>query len=191
MHSSAAPSQTYTDHDSSLLNLPPSRNAPSGIAQLRKSSEQANAQHDDGQMNLDDFLVPSSIASPAGISPAPSSGVTDGTSPASAGRSAIPIKAQQRAAMDDLHISRASAPSRDYDRSTQEFGYVPRHVRKTSIDERRVCSSAVLFAQDVTDASRSLLSGEPMLRPWSRPSPASHIMWPMKLLSTATPSTPP
>lgn len=93
-------------------------------------------------MNLDDFIVPSSIGTPAGISPAPSSSAAEFESPATTAAGAIPInKRQQQIQSEELHISRASAPSVppfEQGRHQSEFDYVPRHVRKTSIDERRV-----------------------------------------------------
>ena len=120
---------------------PAQPSAPSGIAQLRSQSADKQAQHDldaakaADSMNLDDFIVPSSVASPAGISHSPvaTDDLTSATAPA------IPIRKQTQLDDGSLHISRASAPSvppalgRD-----NEFGYVQRHVRKTSIDERRV-----------------------------------------------------
>lgn len=114
------------------------QNAPSGIAQLR-SSEQASRTQDEDKMNLDDFIVPSSIGTPAGVSPASSS--MDGDYSTTATISAIPIKQQQRLQADDLSLARASAPSvppLEQTRGHQEFSYVQRRVRKTSIDERRV-----------------------------------------------------
>ncbi|CAK3957900.1 Nitrogen regulatory areA [Lecanosticta acicola] len=135
-----------------LAPRPAGPNAPSGIAQLRKSSEQAaraqaQEQEQEERMNLDEFIVPSSIGSPAGLSPAPSSvaenepPATTGAS-ASASASAIPIKQQQRLQGEELSLSlaRASAPSvppLEQNRTNREFGYVQKHVRKTSIDERR------------------------------------------------------
>lgn len=54
----------------------------------------------------------------------------------------IPINRRQQQIQDEeMNLSRASAPSVgpfEQDRQMNEFGYVPRHVRKTSIDERRV-----------------------------------------------------
>ncbi|KAF2210781.1 hypothetical protein CERZMDRAFT_106625 [Cercospora zeae-maydis SCOH1-5] len=120
--------------------LNPAQNAPSGIAQLRKSSEhsgpaaQQQAAADD-QMNLDEFLEPSSIGSPAGISPSPAPEHS-----ATVSASAIPIKQQQRLQNHELSVGRASAPSvppLEQSRTHREFFYVQRHVRKTSIDERR------------------------------------------------------
>ena len=67
------------------------QNAPSGIAQLRKSSEQ-NKQTEDAQMDLDDFLVPSSIGTPAGVSPEDSALPNESSVSTTTSISAIPIK---------------------------------------------------------------------------------------------------
>ena len=93
-------------------------------------------------MNLDEFIVPSSIGTPAGVSPAPSStGAEPEITSSTATLSAIPIKQQQRIQAEELSLARASAPSvppLEQNRTNQEFSYVQRRVRKTSIDERRV-----------------------------------------------------
>lgn len=122
---------------------------PSGIAQLRKASDLAvptlvppppmitSNNHD--PMNLDDFILPSSIGTPAGMSPSPSAEKM-GNSIAPA----IPIRKQNQLLDQDMHLSRASAPIVPPNvRREGEFGYVRRHVRKTSIDERRVRSALV------------------------------------------------
>lgn len=126
----------------SLLARQQGQNAPSGIAQLRKSSEQAQKSNSDDHMNLDEFLVPSSIGSPAGISSPTASSVPEETfSSTTSTASAIPIKQTQRSYAEELQLSRASAPSaataEQIRNASAEFGYVPRHVRKTSVDERR------------------------------------------------------
>ncbi|KAF1823372.1 uncharacterized protein K489DRAFT_409238 [Dissoconium aciculare CBS 342.82] len=117
----------------------PAQNAPSGIAQLHRSvASQANVADQD-LMNIDDFIVPSSIATPTGISPITSDDVDfdlDLSSTVTA-VSAIPIKQQQRLRFDDLSLARASAPSVPPANQRTDFSYVQRHVRKTSIDERR------------------------------------------------------
>ena len=94
-------------------------------------------------MNLDDFIVPSSIGTPAGVSPDPSSATAEQIPSLNATRaSAIPIsRRQQQLQAEELHLSRASAPSVSGHPKNQggaEFDYVPRNVRKTSVDERRV-----------------------------------------------------
>jgi len=113
--------------------------APSGIAQLRKASDQRVAtqpvsepspQPADDPMNLDDFLVPTSIASPAGLSPSPSGEKMMGST-------AIPIR-KSFGIEQDSHLCR-TAPQSAPIRGPNDFGYVQRHARKTSIDERRVC----------------------------------------------------
>ncbi|KAL1648111.1 Sodium- and chloride-dependent GABA transporter 1 [Diplodia intermedia] len=116
--------------------------APSGIAQLRSLSQDKQAHHDlEGSraepMNLDDFIVPSSVASPAGVPDSPSAS-DDQPSSKNATAPAIPIRKQSQLNDQTLHISRASAPSvQPAVKRENEFGYVQRHVRKTSIDERR------------------------------------------------------
>ena len=129
---------------------PSSAPAPSGIAQLRKTTDEAVHQQTPptatttiiDPMNLDDFILPTSIASPAGLSPSPLGEKM--ASSASAVASAIPIRKQSQLGDQDLHISRASAPTIPPTiRKGDEFGYVQRRVRKTSIDERRVCDSCV------------------------------------------------
>jgi GATA-binding protein len=126
---------------------PPPRTAPSGIAQqLRKSSEQhaqvqvpqPQPQAQPDSMNLDDFIFPSSVGSPAGLSPDASN---DTPGPFHATAPAIPIRKPNQASDHDISLARASAPSvPPLINRENEFAYVPRHVRKTSIDERRVSS---------------------------------------------------
>ncbi|KAH7556448.1 hypothetical protein J3E72DRAFT_33220 [Bipolaris maydis] len=117
---------------------PPPRSAPSGIAQqLRKSQDQQAQVHQPAQdaMNLDDFIFPSSVGSPAGLSPP---GSNEDAAPFIATAPAIPIRKPHLASDHNLSLARASAPSVPPAISKEdEFGYVPRHVRKTSIDERR------------------------------------------------------
>ncbi|KAF2622677.1 nitrogen regulatory protein area [Macroventuria anomochaeta] len=127
---------------------PPPRTAPSGIAQqLRRSADQQaqvqllqqpqqqpqpQSAHD--TMNLDDFIFPSSVGSPAGLSPEPSNGAEG---PFNAGPG-VPIRKANQLNDHNLSLAHASAPPVPPQINREnEFGYVPRHVRKTSIDERR------------------------------------------------------
>lgn len=86
-------------------------------------------------MNLDDFIFSSSVASPAGLSPSPSnerSASSNATAPA------IPIRKTGQMNDQTFHFTRASAPSVPPTITREnEFGYIQRHMRKTSIDERR------------------------------------------------------
>ena len=114
--------------------------APSGIAQLRKSVDQSAANLPD-PMNLDDYIFPSSVGSPAGISP---SSPEDSTSAsANAVATAIPIKMKKGSHVQEASIlPPASAPiPPQYRHRNNEFDYVQRRVRKTSIDESRVSVS--------------------------------------------------
>lgn len=120
-----------------------SLNVPSGIAQLRKTSEQNIPQTE--SMNLDEFLVTDNVAAtPAGIAFNQSQDAlhhADEQSRQNA-TSAIPIKSRKESAQ---HFVPQSVPAQ---RVQDEFGYVTRHPRKTSIDERRVrdLSSPQLYA---------------------------------------------
>lgn len=116
---------------------PALHSAPSGIAQLRQSVDrQARAPSLPGDaMNLDDFIQPSSVGSPAGLLDEPPNEMR-----APSHATAIPIRKPNQSSHDqNLALAHASAPPvppivlREH-----EFGYVQRHVRKTSIDERRV-----------------------------------------------------
>jgi GATA-binding protein len=120
--------------------------APSGIAQLRKASDNRvhslTPEHpiilaNNDTMNLDDFIMPTSIGTPAGLSPSPSGEKMANS--ATSGTIGIPIRRTSNMNDQELYISRASMPvNPQNNRSENDFGYVQRHVRKTSIDERRV-----------------------------------------------------
>jgi len=103
---------------------------PSGIAKLREASTTSDTPTSDA-MNLDDFILPNSVASPAGISPSPR------TPPAHTPASAIPIKPRKDAQAQFHPEFPPSAPTHDRMRN-REFDYVQRRVRKTSIDETKV-----------------------------------------------------
>lgn len=109
--------------------------APSGISQLRQSDRSTPVVPEDDHpdpMNLDDFIVP--FESPAehshSLSPPP-----DQTQTASA----IPIKNRGHHELPDADDAvPASFPHPPQDqRRNNEFGYVPRRVRKTSVDDRQ------------------------------------------------------
>ncbi|KAI1391974.1 uncharacterized protein F4822DRAFT_111281 [Hypoxylon trugodes] len=109
-------------------------NAPSGIAQLRKTSDQ-NFMHMD-PMNLDDFIFPENVATPAGLAATPSPDVNkqDGEKSAHTTAAAIPIKSRKPGPQ---HFVPQSVPVPPHQRNQDEFAYVTRHHRKTSIDDRR------------------------------------------------------
>ncbi|KAK5663206.1 hypothetical protein OQA88_6624 [Cercophora sp. LCS_1] len=109
-------------------------NTPSGIAQLRKTSEQLLSQSE--PMNLDDFINNENVGTPAGLALTPtpeSSRPMDDSKALNATASAIPIKTRKESAQ---HLVPQSVPVVvHHPRATDEFSYLPRHPRKTSIDE--------------------------------------------------------
>ena len=145
------------------------QNTPSGIAQLRKSSE--NAVSNTEPMNIDDFIFSENAATPAGISsPLPPSAAAAAPATSRAQdqhsshtlASAIPIKSrrdmgqqqqQQQQHQHDQQQQQLQHPHPPFvpqsvpvtahqpNHSGNEFHYVQRHLRKTSIDERRVSTS--------------------------------------------------
>lgn len=128
-----------------------SNGAPSGIARLRQSADDMP-----DPMNLDDVNFPSSISSPGGVvdagvgiggvSPSFSTSVSpvaaeqEITASSNAVASAIPIKLRREVEIQGTSPFPAiSAPiPPQHGEQGGEFAYVQRHVRKTSIDERRV-----------------------------------------------------
>ncbi|KAK1145858.1 Sodium- and chloride-dependent GABA transporter 1 [Aspergillus melleus] len=131
------------------VSLFPARNSisgPSGIAQLRISDRApANLPSSTATdfatdfapdpatdpMNLDDFIVP--FESP---SDHPSPNVTTKTSQ-STSSAAIPIKSRKDEVAESTPVPASFHHPAQDQRKNSEFGYVPRRVRKTSIDERQ------------------------------------------------------
>lgn len=126
--------------------LKPSSTTPSGIAQLRQATKGNSNNNTDSAsasadfMNLDDFIVPSSIGSPAGIETLPASSDHKIASQShSVTQSGIPIKARKDQNASQAPLVPASLPHPTQElRRNDEFGYVQRRVRKTSVDERKV-----------------------------------------------------
>ncbi|RYO99096.1 hypothetical protein DL764_006898 [Monosporascus ibericus] len=119
-------------------------NAPSGIAQLRKTSDQGLEQQSD-PMNIDDFLFSEDATTPAALAGTPSpDGMKMQQKQLRRGReksahgaaAAIPIKSRKNPSSSQPIVPQ-SVPVAPHQRNQDEFGYVTRHHRKTSIDERR------------------------------------------------------
>ncbi|CAO1598826.1 Sodium- and chloride-dependent GABA transporter 1 [Xanthoria calcicola] len=120
--------------------------APSGIAKLRQSHDRFH-ESDPDSMNLDDFIVPNSIASPARVlSPSPPR--ENIVAPSSTVASAIPIKIRKDTEQPAHPNFAPSAPSHDRSR-IREFDYVQRRVRKTSIDGTRSRKRPAEFSPQV------------------------------------------
>ena len=116
--------------------------SPSGIAQLRKVSEVTPATTDNQDtMNIDDYIFSENISTPAGLGMSPSpelskKEIAEKSSHTVA--SAIPIKMRKESAQ--FAIPQSVPVAHQNLRNHEEFNYVQRHVRKTSIDDRRVSS---------------------------------------------------
>lgn len=112
----------------------------SGIAQLRLSDQTATHSPDNRNMNMDetpdpmnidDFIVP--FDSPAEYASHPAADRQFTATPTAS----IPIKARKDHPVNDSSAA-ASFPHPPSDqRKNDEFGYVTRRVRKTSVDERQ------------------------------------------------------
>jgi GATA-binding protein len=113
---------------------------PSGIAQLRKSSDQQIGQSAESSeaMNLDDYIFADNISTPLafGNSPSPELNKKDADTTNHAVASAIPIKMRKESSQ--FAVPQSVPVPHHIPRHNEEFNYVQRHVRKTSIDERRV-----------------------------------------------------
>ncbi|KAL8908089.1 MAG: hypothetical protein Q9171_005583 [Xanthocarpia ochracea] len=128
-----------------LRKLQQPTSAPSGIARLRQSHDLTDPDPD--PMNLDDFIVPSSIASPD-RNPSPSPPREQLPAPSNTVASAIPIKIRIESEQAAHPNFLPSAPSHDRSR-TREFDYVQRRVRKTSIDGTRSRKRPAEFSPQV------------------------------------------
>ncbi|EFX02942.1 gata transcriptional activator [Grosmannia clavigera kw1407] len=144
--------------DKSTQHIHAAANAPSGIAQLRKTSEQTQARQDQHHglssldpMTLDEFIDSRNVATPeAGTSLLLDDGsANDGSKdPTSAYTmaSAIPIKNRRESFK---HFVPQSVPVPPHQTAHNEFGYVTRHHRKTSIDERRTRKRPANFSPHI------------------------------------------
>ncbi|KAK1655920.1 hypothetical protein BDP81DRAFT_444563 [Colletotrichum phormii] len=124
-------------------------NPPSGIAQLRKSSEQ-NVNHPE-PMNLDDFIFSENIATPVtNPSPQPTTKHHEDKNqmhPSFA--SAIPIKSRKDSAAQQHFVPQSVPFPPHHQKTHDEFNYITRHHRKTSIDERRTRKRPADFSPHV------------------------------------------
>lgn len=138
-----APCRVSNHSRSALLqNRMAANNAPSGIAQLRKTSDQ-NLVHSE-PMNLDDFIFSENVATPAGLAASPSPEFTtrqlDDRAAHAPAPAAIPIKSRKTSLPTFVP---QSVPVPPHQRTKDEFSYVTRHTRKTSVDERRVSAPGI------------------------------------------------
>lgn len=92
-------------------------------------------------MSIDDFVLPASLASPIGISPSPP--IAHAATSSSKSSVAIPIKGRKDPHPDPNPAFPPSAPPQET-LHNHEFDYVQRRLRKTSIDETRVCTNTLI-----------------------------------------------
>ncbi|KAL8700050.1 MAG: hypothetical protein Q9224_001143 [Gallowayella concinna] len=130
---------------------------PSGIAQLRQSQHPTN-NLDADSMNLDDFILPTSVASPSSI-PSPSPPGDRDPVPSNAVASAISIKIKKDSEQSTHPNFAPSAPSHDRSR-IREFDYVQRRVRKTSIDETRSRKRPAEFSPQVNASGEGAMPND-------------------------------
>ncbi|KAK2626461.1 hypothetical protein QTJ16_003636 [Diplocarpon rosae] len=136
---------------------------PSGIAQLRNSSDQTlNAeQRQDTPTKFDDYIFSDNISTPAGLvlSPSPDLLKKETEKSSNTVASAIPIKMRKETSQ---FAAPQSVPVPHHNpRSNEEFNYVQRHVRKTSIDERRARKRPADFSPHVPAVSSIMIPNEP------------------------------
>ncbi|KAK5998823.1 Nitrogen regulatory protein areA [Cladobotryum mycophilum] len=167
------------------------QNAPSGIAQqLRKTSE-LNTQNMDA-MNIDDFIfsedgvTPGSDYSPppTTITSVPAKSIVRNKSTSSLA-SAIPIKQRKDNNNNNNSVNNANqfvpqsvpVPPHHQRGLNDEFNYVQRHHRKTSIDDRRTRKRPANFSPHVGAANNGAaavnvdLEAEPELNGYSLDNP--------------------
>jgi hypothetical protein len=93
-------------------------------------------------MNLDEFIFADNISTPAGMSPSPElkekerEKEKEVSKSSNAVASAIPIKMRKES--NPNFVPQTVPVSHHGLRNQDEFGYIQRHIRKTSVDERRV-----------------------------------------------------
>ncbi|TAQ88707.1 hypothetical protein B7494_g2957 [Chlorociboria aeruginascens] len=134
--------------------------APSGIAQLRKSSDQTPMDSSD-TMNLDDFIYSDNISTPAGLGMSPSPEVAKKDAEKSnAIASAIPIKVRKESSQQFVVPQSVPIAHRN-PRNNDEFNYVQRHIRKTSIDERRPRKRPADFSPQVPAVNSIMIPNDP------------------------------
>ncbi|KAI9787874.1 MAG: hypothetical protein M1816_007360 [Peltula sp. TS41687] len=148
---------------------------PGGISRMRQSADDLT-----DPMHLDDVIFPSSLGSPngivdvsglgaSGVSPSFSTSVSPAAAeqdiPASSNAvaSAIPIKLRREVdRQGPSPFPAGSVPfAPQHAEPVGEFAYVQRHVRKTSIDERRPRKRPANFSPQVPAVGSLIMPGDP------------------------------
>lgn len=134
------------------------QSTPSGIAQLRKTSE-VTLNNQAEQMDIDDFIFSERAGTPTGISESPETPhVMLPMQPGGSAASAISFQPLRSGQAGFMPQSAPHAPHHGHTRHMGELNYLRRHQRKTSMDERGVSInlSLAVFCKSVptTDTGR-------------------------------------
>ncbi|KAH6607169.1 nitrogen regulatory area [Trichoderma cornu-damae] len=144
-------------HNRSLSQSTHPQNAPSGIAQQLRKTSDVQAQGMDA-MNIDDFIFAdeggasvndSSPQPPASSLSGPQTAAIKNNKSSKALASAIPIKGRKGSAANRFVAQSVPVPPHHQRGQNDEFHYVPRHDRKTSIDDRRTRKRPANFSPHV------------------------------------------
>lgn len=144
----------------SLLHSAQPQNAPSGIAQQLRSTSDIHDPSVDA-MNIDDFIfadegavsVPDSSPQPpaAPSLSGPQTAAVKKNRSSKALAAAIPIKGR-KGSTNQFVAQSVPVPPHHQRGQNDEFHYVPRHDRKTSIDDRRVSTTPSISSSSRTQS---------------------------------------
>ncbi|KAK4690631.1 hypothetical protein P7C71_g6203, partial [Lecanoromycetidae sp. Uapishka_2] len=126
-----------------------STNIPSGIAQLRRSADLSNTPDSDA-MNIDDYIFPNSVASPAGLStspPTPPRPAEFSPQVNASGSIMIPNDADGDAGLGDYTLDQVH-PS--YPIHANSYPHVPFNLDTYNLNEDPILHSAGPFQQNFT-----------------------------------------
>ncbi|KAL7787964.1 hypothetical protein V8C37DRAFT_253933 [Trichoderma ceciliae] len=138
-------------------------NAPSGIAQQLRKTPDVHAQGTDA-MNIDDFIFADEGAAsvndnspqpPALSLSGPQTAAIKNNKSSKALASAIPIKGRKGPSANQFVAQSVPVPPHHQRGQNDEFHYVPRHDRKTSIDDRRTRKRPANFSPHVSAINAS------------------------------------
>ncbi|RFU73764.1 nitrogen regulatory area [Trichoderma arundinaceum] len=140
------------------------QNTPSGIAQQLRKTSDIHAQGMDA-MNIDDFIFAeeggasindTSPQPPASsLSSGPQTAAIKNNKSSKALASAIPIKGRKGSSANQFVAQSVPVPPHHQRGHNDEFHYVPRHDRKTSIDDRRTRKRPANFSPHVSAINTS------------------------------------
>ncbi|KAK1255800.1 hypothetical protein MKX07_008059 [Trichoderma sp. CBMAI-0711] len=150
--------QQQKTHNRSLSQPTQPQNAPSGIAQQLRKTSDSHAEGVDA-MNIDDFIFAeeggasvkdNSPQPPASSLSGPQTAATKTSKSSRPLASAIPIKGRKGSSANQFVAQSVPVAPPHQRGQFDEFHYVPRHDRKTSIDDRRTRKRPANFSPHVS-----------------------------------------